>query len=283
MKWPTGAPVIGGGPPVGDMRAELAGLEADRAVRVDDALGVAGGARGEGDRSPARPGRRRAGARSSVARRAGGRTATAPAGQRRSGRRRRQPQRRATRRRAARRRRRGSRCARSGRRSRRASGGDLEDVVDLLRRRRSARPARRPRPAKAAPQNVIAASTQFGSWKTTTSPGPTPRACSEPANRRAPGRPRRTSRARDASTNAQRTSGFRPSQPGRDDRAEALVGPPALGAVALDEIGGHRSEPPMSGSSRDSPPRVWILDHESPPVGVGRENPIVAARGRRRP
>ena len=49
MKWPTGAPVICGGPPVREHVVELAGLAADRAVRVDHALRVLGGARGEAD------------------------------------------------------------------------------------------------------------------------------------------------------------------------------------------------------------------------------------------
>ena len=66
MKCPTGAPVIGGGPPVG-MAAELAGLVADRAVRVDDALGVSRGAGGERDHAPARRGRPAPGLRSASA------------------------------------------------------------------------------------------------------------------------------------------------------------------------------------------------------------------------
>ena len=49
MKWPTGAPVISGRADPREHVVELARLAADRAVRVDDALRVAGGAGGEAD------------------------------------------------------------------------------------------------------------------------------------------------------------------------------------------------------------------------------------------
>ena len=49
MKWPTGAPVICGRAALGEHVVELAGLEADGPVGVDDALRVAGRARGEPD------------------------------------------------------------------------------------------------------------------------------------------------------------------------------------------------------------------------------------------
>ena len=49
MKWPTGAPVIDGGPLRRGQLAELTGLEADRPVRVDHALRIPGRSRGECD------------------------------------------------------------------------------------------------------------------------------------------------------------------------------------------------------------------------------------------
>ena len=49
MKWPTGAPVIGGGPSAGERSVSWRRFEPNGAVGVDDALRVPGRSRGEGD------------------------------------------------------------------------------------------------------------------------------------------------------------------------------------------------------------------------------------------